>query len=147
MFRPIVSRAGRLVLATGYVCVVAASLSACGNDTDGVRDGGSCAAQVVTVDPATVRLGAEVTLHGTYYVNGCGDVVEQADESSKSEPMKSVLLTLKTADGTARDIAKLDANGSLGEIDYVMTIPKDLPEGTTVIRLGDADPVSISVTR
>lgn len=81
-----------------------------------------------------------------YYLNGCGDVVEDGVPTETSTPMIGVPLVMTTGTGTGEEVVKLDAVGGLGEIEYSMTIPASVSAGTVTLVLGDAAPVALTVT-
>lgn len=106
----------------------------------------SCAGQVLEVEPRTVAAGDTVEVHGKFYLNGCGDVMVDGVTADPSTPTSGVPLVMTSASGTRETIVKLNAAGSLGEIDYSLTIPPRVLAGTLTLRLGDAEPVTLTVT-
>ncbi len=145
MSRAMPRRTTRALLGLGLGCALALTPGGCSGSSGG-GTASSCAAQEVTVSPDSASPGETVVVHGEYYTDGCGDAVEAGAAPSPAVALTDVPLVLTGDDGNEHLVATLDAEGTLGEITYTLTVPQDLAVGPVALRLGDAAPVTLTVT-
>lgn len=125
---------------------VASDISTGSDAAPPVRGGApSCVAPRLEVDPTTIAPGDTVEVHGMAYFDGCADALENGAALETSTPKTGVPLVMVSGTGTSEEIVRLDAD-DLFEIEYSLTIPPSVPAGTLTLRLGDAEPVAVTVT-
>lgn len=99
---------------------------------------GSCELPTIQLDPASTSRGGEVTVRGTWFVEGCGG-------DPGLDPLTLIPVSFTDAQGVNFGLAPIDAQGDDGTIDAVVDIPADVATGTGRLTVGQAAPATLDV--
>lgn len=160
--RRLSSRRALGILATGLVL----ALSACGNpstgDTvpsshentvqSGVLGSGACAAPEADLSASTVSPGEDVTVSAhSMYEGPCRDFDARSVSATAAPslpplpgPAKDVAIVFSQSGADSVVLQTVDANSS-GNLEVIVTIPRDASPGPATVRVGIAGEVPIEV--
>lgn len=119
--------------------VVTGSTAACVAEDSVGESSAACAAPSVTVEPATVSPGDEVTVRGTAMMDGCADSMEMDEDGNvisreTAVPFAGLDLVYHAAD-MERVLTTVDAD-ERGSFEVTARIPQDSPLGRAEVGVG-----------
>jgi hypothetical protein len=141
----------RLMAATALIPLVAAcggSSSGGGAEANG-GDGGStaaggggisaasCVAPMLTVKPAKVHAGDEVTVTGEWFADGCNDTVVNGETPQPPPAFTDMTIEFHQGDKTWPVATDVDAEGEHYAFETTVQIPDDVHEGKATMQAKD----------